>query len=433
MADIFLSYAREDRAAAERIAQALTNRDYTVWWDRDIPAGPSYAQVIEQALTSAKCVVVLWSAASVSSSWVQDEAREGQERRVLVAARLADVKPPLGFRGHQLADLTAWVGDTDDFEFRRLLRGIEAYVRPQAQPGPEPSPLPELPVRRSREAPGSAEADVPRRRTVVPLEASAPDDVAPTAQRPSEDPTWPMPVSSTLEAEIPPTTPPARILEHDPTPPESMASEWPSSDGRTSSLTRGEAPRHAMFGRRNGLAIAAAIVVVSGMMTVLLQLQNKAPGGLAAPPDPGSRPATETTTSVAPSASDENCDHNSPTEDGCSSSCAKGDLMSCVVLGRAYLDGYPVRRNLVRGRELLQDACDRGESYGCYALARRLWGGGELAQDRALAERLFVRACDMEVEEFRRTSGSGQNILECQVIDQRGQSINKFRNHSRLK
>jgi hypothetical protein len=102
MADIFLSYAREDRAAAERIAQALAGRGYNVWWDRDIPAGPSYTQVIEQALVSAKCVLVLWSAVSVASSWVQDEAREGQERGVLVAARLENVKPPLGFRGQQL-------------------------------------------------------------------------------------------------------------------------------------------------------------------------------------------------------------------------------------------------------------------------------------------------------------------------------------------
>ena len=114
MADIFLSYAHEDRAAAERVALALEQRGYDVWWDPDIPAGPSYTQVIEHALTSAKCVVVLWSAASVASSWVQDEAREGQERGVLVATRLAIVKPPLGFRGHQLADLAAWDGGADD-------------------------------------------------------------------------------------------------------------------------------------------------------------------------------------------------------------------------------------------------------------------------------------------------------------------------------
>jgi TIR domain len=87
MADIFLSYAREDRASAERIAQTLAGRG-NVWWDPDLPAGPNYTQVIEQALTSAKCVLVLWSAASVVSTWVQDEAREAQERGVLVARRI---------------------------------------------------------------------------------------------------------------------------------------------------------------------------------------------------------------------------------------------------------------------------------------------------------------------------------------------------------
>jgi formylglycine-generating enzyme required for sulfatase activity len=131
MADIFLSYAREDRLAAERVVRALEELGYEVWWDPDIPAGPSYRRVLQQALESARSVVVLWSTASVVSSWVQDEATEGQERGVLVAARLMDVKPPLGFRGHQLADLSSWDGGVEDPEFRRLLRGVEAHVGPR--------------------------------------------------------------------------------------------------------------------------------------------------------------------------------------------------------------------------------------------------------------------------------------------------------------
>ena len=59
--------------------------------------------------------------------------RRGKGKRgVLVTGRLADVKPPLGFRGHQLADLAAWDGGTDDREFQRLLRGIEAHLRPRS-------------------------------------------------------------------------------------------------------------------------------------------------------------------------------------------------------------------------------------------------------------------------------------------------------------
>jgi len=141
MADIFLSYAREDKEAAQRLADALSSSGYDVWWDPDIPAGPSFTQVIEEALASAKCVVVLWSGASVRSGWVQDEAREGQERGVLVTARLENVKPPLGFRGHQLADLATWGGDAGHHEFLRLLRGIQSYVR---HPARQTAPLSSL-------------------------------------------------------------------------------------------------------------------------------------------------------------------------------------------------------------------------------------------------------------------------------------------------
>jgi hypothetical protein len=58
---VFISYAREDKPKAELIAQALGREGLSVWWDRKIPPGKSYSQVIEEALQSAKCIIVLWS------------------------------------------------------------------------------------------------------------------------------------------------------------------------------------------------------------------------------------------------------------------------------------------------------------------------------------------------------------------------------------
>jgi TIR domain len=67
MSDIFISYAREDPNKAKAIAELFQQQSWSVWWDRNIPPGRSFDEVIEEALGAAKCVVVLWSKNSASS------------------------------------------------------------------------------------------------------------------------------------------------------------------------------------------------------------------------------------------------------------------------------------------------------------------------------------------------------------------------------
>ena len=40
MADIFLSYADEDRARAVRVVETLRGLGWTVWWSGDLPTAP---------------------------------------------------------------------------------------------------------------------------------------------------------------------------------------------------------------------------------------------------------------------------------------------------------------------------------------------------------------------------------------------------------
>ena len=105
MAQVFLSYAREDRARAVRIADAMEGAGHQVWWDRRIDAGSRFSAEIAEALKAADVVVVLWSPASIDSVWVQDEAAFGRDHGRLVPAMLGPIEPPLGFRQFHAIDL----------------------------------------------------------------------------------------------------------------------------------------------------------------------------------------------------------------------------------------------------------------------------------------------------------------------------------------
>lgn len=124
MSDIFLSYKSEDRSGAKIFAEALEKHEYSVWWDRIIPPGKTFDQVIEEALDSAKCIIVLWSRESVSSDWVKNEAREGARRHILIPVWIDDVKIPFEFRHIQAANLIDWQGMLPNPEFDLLLKSV---------------------------------------------------------------------------------------------------------------------------------------------------------------------------------------------------------------------------------------------------------------------------------------------------------------------
>lgn len=128
MADIFLSYAREDIASARRIAEMLESSGWSVWWDRRIPPGQDFTAYIQRQLDEARCIVVLWSKASVASHFVRDEATEGLKGGRLVPTLLETVTQPLGFRQIQAADLANWTGDASHEEFSQLVESISVIA-----------------------------------------------------------------------------------------------------------------------------------------------------------------------------------------------------------------------------------------------------------------------------------------------------------------
>jgi len=151
--DIFISYAREDRAFAENLAHALEARGWSVWWDRVLLPGKSFDREIEDALDHSRCVVVIWSDNSVGKNWVSAEAAEGLHRGTLVPARIGDVRIPLEFRRLQTANLTDWSPGSPSMELDAMMKAVSAHVE---QPAAHPAATSSAAVREIR---GAANAD----------------------------------------------------------------------------------------------------------------------------------------------------------------------------------------------------------------------------------------------------------------------------------
>jgi len=122
MADIFISYASEDRDVAQKVAAAFQAHGWSVWFDARIIGGQSWDETIEQELTAARCVVVLWSSTSVKSNWVRNEARRGRDK--LVPALLDTAQWPIEFDHLQVVGIAGWDGDAGAPEFQKLVAGV---------------------------------------------------------------------------------------------------------------------------------------------------------------------------------------------------------------------------------------------------------------------------------------------------------------------
>src|ERR1035437_7726542 len=82
MADIFISYSREDAAQAEQLAELLASAGLSCWIDKSgIDLATSWSREIVQAIDGCKAFVVLLSTSSIESINVQKEVSLAAEKR----------------------------------------------------------------------------------------------------------------------------------------------------------------------------------------------------------------------------------------------------------------------------------------------------------------------------------------------------------------
>jgi len=70
MADVFISYARGDKARVAPLVAAIEAKGWSVWWDPAIAPGQEFDRQITKELENAAAVLVVWTPTSVESrSW----------------------------------------------------------------------------------------------------------------------------------------------------------------------------------------------------------------------------------------------------------------------------------------------------------------------------------------------------------------------------
>jgi TPR repeat protein len=195
MADIFISYASADRPTVRRLAEALEARGWSVWWDHgNLHGGQHFDRMIEDAISTARAVVVVWSPHSTKSDWVRAEAAQALEENKLVPVRIDGAVLPLRFRNIHTIDLAAWTGETDAEPFDRLVKDLSHYLGPPEHPGILTAlhPRAAVPVgedqQPARAAPAaehpyaSPDGSVPLASSIAPLPTSTHQPTSPTGR-----------------------------------------------------------------------------------------------------------------------------------------------------------------------------------------------------------------------------------------------------------
>lgn len=125
MTHVFLSHSRLDRPLAIEVIHALEAYGFSVWWDWKIDGGEKWRRAIKQRLEDCGTIVVLWTANSVGSDAVIEEAAVGARRDALIPLLLERCELPYGFSEINYIPLVGWGGKRYEPEFQRAVGSIQ--------------------------------------------------------------------------------------------------------------------------------------------------------------------------------------------------------------------------------------------------------------------------------------------------------------------
>lgn len=128
VADVFISYKREERQAVERLAQELRRLGLDVWFDARLEPGKAFTDEIVEEIDNCRAMLVCWSPSALASEYVRGEADLGRQRGVLVQAMISHCRLVPPFNSLHAVALDDWLAHPvhSHSGWKRILQRIGA-------------------------------------------------------------------------------------------------------------------------------------------------------------------------------------------------------------------------------------------------------------------------------------------------------------------
>lgn len=119
MKDVLICCIDAEGSQLEWLAKALADTGWSV----------NFMHKGSSGVSSAHCVIAVWSPKSIGDAWLLARAKTASKRRKLVSIRLGGVRPPRGLRSEQVIDLSEWPARGADRAISALLGSVDAVAK----------------------------------------------------------------------------------------------------------------------------------------------------------------------------------------------------------------------------------------------------------------------------------------------------------------
>lgn len=124
--EVFISYSSKNKNAAQAVCHILEQNRVKCWMaPRDIPGGYSYGDLIDDAISTSKVFIVIFSESSSASQWCQAELNIAfTEQKHIIPFRIDEA--PLKGSNRLILNQAHWIDAYPDYEdkFKELVESV---------------------------------------------------------------------------------------------------------------------------------------------------------------------------------------------------------------------------------------------------------------------------------------------------------------------